>query len=256
MKAEFSEFSYGVVLSQQLVALELSRATIMPLLNGSPATVTASSDARVPDTGWPIFLQINLAECMLTPRANGWSEHEERFFRLSVHHRRRGNTHNLLRCLSEVEPEVYYVAPAFHRRREFTRFVASQQIVRESRFFPLTALPRLSWKGRHFITYRPDTSGLRWHASRSQQVDAAASGADWLAHLEKRAEQYRLLGSRFLLDLREKLVLCLQNNTTQPRLFDEWEVDLEDVTPQGVMSDVRNLLLTQFALEVFVLRRK
>lgn len=256
MKAEFSEFSYGVVLSQQLVGMQLPRASIMPLLNGSPAAVKASSDARIPDTGWPIFLQINLAECMLTPRANGWSEHEERFFRLAVRRHRRGNAHNLLRCLAEVEPEVYYVAPAFHRRREFTRFVASQQIVQESRFFPLTQLPRLSGQGRHFVTYRRDDSGLRWHASGSQQVDVAASGAEWLAHLEERAEQYRLLGWRFLLDLREKLVLCLQQTTVQPRLFDEWAVDLADVTPQGIMSDVRNLLLTQFALEVFVLRRK
>ena len=255
MKAEFSHYSYGIALAQELLRRGLPKASILPLLPGWPAAKEASKDTRVPSAGWPVFLRLTPVEYMLTPRARGWSTHEERFFRLRVDRAGRPRAHRLLKSLAEHEPEVYYVAPAFHRQSEFEQQVAAQQVVEQSQFIPLWQLPDLMARGRHFVTFRRGESGVGWHAGGAQRLDIAMSGSEWKVHLRERLEQDRLLGWRFLVDLRQLLVACREEVTVQPRLFDELEVDLTDLTPLAVLGAVRHLLLTQFGLEVLVFRR-
>jgi hypothetical protein len=191
---------------------------------------------------------------MLTPRAKGWPAHGERFFRLTVGPGGHSILHGLLRRLSEVEPEVYYAAPAFYRRREFSRAFTLGQIIDQSRFIPLRQLPYMGDDGPSYITYRRDLPGFRWHSMESRYFGEEVSGSGWLVHLRRLAREPRQLGWRFLLRLRENLVSAIQETTPQPRLFDELALSLDDVTPLVVLRDLRYLLLTHFALQAIVLR--
>ncbi len=254
MQAEFSEFTYGACVARELVAALGPDIRVHPLLPSSDEHRGSGDEASFHGAGQPVFLHYRVAECMLTPRAKGWSAHENRFFRLTVPARSHSNLHDLLRRLSDAEAEVYYAAPAFYRRREFSRAFALGQIIEESRFVPLHLLPYVGDGGPYYITYRRDLPGFRWHSMDSRTFDGKVSGEDWLVHLRSLAEEPRQLGWRFLLRLRENLVSAIEETTTQPRLFDELALSLDDVTPRAVLRDVRYLLLAHFALQGLVLR--
>ena len=254
MEAEFSAFSYGTALSWELVRAQDLEIAAMPLLPTAPEQEQSGDDTGFRGAGSLVLLHFKAVEYMLTPRARGWAAHEERFFRLTVPPRSHSSLHGLLRCLSQVETEVYYAAPAFHRQREFARDFALGRIVEESVFIPLSLLPDLSDDAPHYITYRRDLPGFRWHAGPSDYFDVPVTGSDWLAHLRQLVQTPRQLGWRSLLKLRESLVACLEQTTTQPRLFDELAVSLDDVTPLAVLRDLRHLLLTHFQLQTFIVR--
>jgi hypothetical protein len=251
MQAEFSSFSYAVAVLRELSSTldpDLVAGLLLPHLGW------AHAEASSPTVGWPLFLHFRLAEHMLTPRATGWSEHEERFFRLAVPAHSGSEHHDLLRRFSEVEPEVYYVVPAFYRRSEFARALASEQVLQGSRFIPLRSLPDASESRTLYITYSQDEPGLRWFTveEESQQLDTSVEAGDWLTHVQELLRQPRRLGWRFGLDLRESLLRCLRDRMRQPRLFDELMVDLDTVIPSAVLRDLRYLLQAHFGLQTLI----
>ncbi len=256
MKAEFSEFTYGIALLAELSDALGADIVAAPLFPSLAAEKEVDDEESVPASGCPLFLHLKLAEYMLTPRATGWSEHERRFFRLSIAARSRHGVHSPLRRLSEVESEVYYAAPAFYRQREFSQAFASQQVIGQSRFIPLRHLPDLSDDRPHYVSYLRDEPGFRWHGGEgtSRHFELPVTGAEWLAHLQEQSRKRRLLGWRFLLGLRQELITSIKETTDQPRLFDEWAVNPDDVTPLSVIGDLRYLLLTHFGVQVFILR--
>jgi len=249
MKAEFSEFAYGQALLSELQRALRPELAVSPLLG----LTAAETEDTVPAAGVPLFLRFHLADHMLTPRATGWTEQQARFYRVELLPRKRFNQHNLLRRLSEKEPEIYYVAPAMYRQREFSAAFASDQIIPESRFFPLRELPDLADDVQHYIAYRRDEAGYRWLSAKSRQFDLDVTGGHWLSHLQSTARKPRALGWRFLLRLRKDLLACLEQTVQQPPLFDGLAVNLQDVTPLTVLRDLRYLLLTCFGLEIVVL---
>lgn len=252
MKAEFSAFSYAVAVldeASSTLGSDLAAGLFLPGLGSAPA------EASFPALGWPLFLHFRLAEHMLTPRATGWAEHEERFFRLAIPPHRCSEQHDLLRRLSEVEPEVYYVAPAFYRQRQFARFLAAGQVLENSRFIPVKSLPEASESRTLYITYGQDKPGLRWLMAEQegQQLDIAIGAGNWLTHVRELRTKPRQLGGRFGLDLRENLLRCLRDSRQQPRLFDELIVDLDAVIPSAVLRDLRYLLQGHFGLQALIM---
>jgi hypothetical protein len=254
MQAEFSAFSYGSALSWELGDVRDLGIAAMPLLPTAPEQGRLGDDTSFRGAGSLVFVHFKAVEYMLTPRAKGWTAHEERFFRLTVPPRSHSPLHRLLRRLCEAEADVYYAAPAFYRQREFARGYALGQIIPESVFIPLRLLPDLSDDAPHYLTYRHDLPGFRWHAGDSEYFDVPVTGSDWLVRLRQLAQTSRQLGWRSLLKLRQNLVACIEQTTTQPRLFDELAVSLDDVTPLAVLHDLRHLLLTHFQLQAFVVR--
>ena len=250
MKAEFSEFAYSEALVRELQLALRPEVAVGPLFG----RIATELEEQVPDAGVPLFLRFHLADCMLTPRATGWLEQQARFYRVELPPRYRSQQHNVLRRLSEKEPEVYYAAAAFYRQREFSAAFSSAQIIQESRFFRLRDLPDLTDDGYHYIAYRREEGGFRWLAQDSRPIHLAVTGEDWLRHVRSLALKPRSLGWQFLLGLRQDLASCLQQTEVQPPLFDELAVDLKDVTPLTVLRDLRYLLLTHFGLEALILR--
>jgi hypothetical protein len=250
MKAEFSEFAYSEALVRELKLALSPEVAVCPLFG----RIATELEEQVPDAGVLLFLRFHLADCMLTPRATGWPEQQARFYRLEVPLRYRSQQHNVLRRLSEKEPEVYYAAAAFYRQREFSAAFSSAQIIQESRFFQLRELPDLTDDGYHYIAYRREESGFRWLAQDSRPINLPVTGEDWLHHVRSLALKPRSLGWRFLLGLRQDLASCLQQTEVQPPLFDELAVDLKEVTPLTVLRDLHYLLLTHFGLEALILR--
>lgn len=251
MRAEFSAFSYAVA-----VLNEVSRTFDSGLVAGLllPDLGWSRAEVSLPTVGWPLLLRFCLAECMLTPRATGWSEHEERFFRLAIPPHSSSKQHDLLRRLSEVEPEVYYVVPAFYRRREFARALASGQLLQSSRFIPLRSLPDAHESRTLYITYSQDEPGLRCFTvgEESQHLEIEIEAGHWLTHLQELISQPRRLGWRFGVDFRGSLLRCLRDSMRQPRLFDELMVDLNTAIPSEVLRDLRYLLQAHFGLQALI----
>jgi hypothetical protein len=254
MKAEFSLFSYAAALLRELPDHMGPGVCVASLLSSPVLAVGSDAQEDVQTSGWPVFLHFRLAQCMITPRAQGWSAHEERFFRVTFSGRAQPRRHELLRHLAQRYPQVYYVLPAFYRQRDFGRAFAMGRILQESRFIPASQLPAVGEEGRQYLTYRGGEKGFRWHSGEAQYSDLDVSGAAWLAQMRELVAERRLLGWRFLLALRQDLVELLTETTRQPSLFDDLAVDIDDVTPRTVVRDLEYLLVAQFGVQALILR--
>jgi hypothetical protein len=253
MKAEFSEFSYGFALSFEIMSAIKGIAGV-PLFPSLPKEGEMGHDVSFEPAGWPVFLQFKLADWMKGPNAKYRSEYGSPYFRVTVYvyERTHSNQHNLLRALSQDEPEVYYAVPQFYRQGEFNALFAENRIFIESAFIPLSELPDLTDDDQHYITYLPGSSGFRWHSGGGKDFRIDVSGSYWAEHLCELVTKPRELGERYFVGLRERLVRLIREHTLQPDLF-ELPVNLNDVSPLAVIRDLRYLLVTYFGVEPMIL---
>jgi hypothetical protein len=251
MKAEFSEFSYGFALSYEVMN------ALQPDVVGVPLfpSLRTGADVDFAPAGCPLFLQFKLAAYMKTARAKQWATYGGPYFRVSVPRRTRSNQHNLLRKLSEAEPEVYYAAPAFYRQIEFNQAFVNDEILAQSSFIPLRHLPDLADDQEHCITYCHGIPGFAWHSGGERAAQAAISGKAWLLHLRAVLSKPRLLGRDYFVGLRGLLIRLLREQTLQPDLFlDQLALDRQDVAAATLFRDLRYLLTTYFGVEALVLQ--
>jgi hypothetical protein len=77
---------------------------------------------------------------------------------------------------------VFYVAPRFHRLREFNTSYRSTTVVDDSAWIPLSNLPSISDDLPHHITYR---TGLdAWFASpEPEPIGKTFDGKNWRAYI-------------------------------------------------------------------------
>jgi hypothetical protein len=255
MKPEFSEFSYGFAFSYEIVNALQPDIVGAPLFPSLVAEATVGYDVDFTPTGWPIFLQFKLADCLKTRRAKQWTYYGAPYFRMSIRKRTHSNQHTLLRGLSATEPEVYYAAPEFYRQADFNVAFVSNSIIMNSMCAPLKDLPDLTDDEQHYITYCKGEMGFHWHSEIAKHFEIPTSGRDWVERLRRLAKEPRKLGEAYFVDLRVQLVRLIKEHTEQPPLFDdELPVSLDDATPLAVFRDLRYLLLAYFGVEAFILR--
>jgi hypothetical protein len=252
MKAEFSEFSYGFALAYEIGSALWPRIRGVPLFPSLIAEADKGFDISFVPSGTPLFLQFKLADYMKTKRAKYWSDHGRPYFRLAIHPPTGSDQHNLLRELSKREQDVYYVAPAFWRERDFNACFKSNGIIRASMCIPIADLPDLVDSQQHHITYCPGQRGFVWHSTQGERYQTIIAGDQWLPALAERATRPRNLGKGYFIDLRRYLVDIIRVATAQPELL-ELPVNLVDTTPVAVIRDLRFLLLAHFGVEMIVL---
>ena len=169
MKAEFSEFSYGFALAFEIMNVLYPTASGAPFFPSLQREASLGYDINFTAAGWPLFLQFKLADYM-TRRAKYSRLYNGPFYRVAVHRRKDSDQHNLLKSLATREPEVYYVAPAFRRQRDFNRLFVNDEVFTNTVFIPLDVLPLLTDDDQHYITFDASSipTGIRWHSDEDE----------------------------------------------------------------------------------------
>lgn len=257
MKASFSEFSYGFALAFEIMSAISPAARGVPFFPSLQQEASLGYDVNFTTAGWPLFLQFKLADYM-TRRAKYAPIYGGRpFFRVAAHRRKDSNQHNLLKRLAMLESEVYYVAPAFYRQREFTRFFVDGEVFTKTAFIPLQILPSQMDDDQHYITYETSSMplGVRWHTDEGEFYHHPITSKAWLEHISQIMSQPRALGLPYLYKLREILHHIIDEAPLQRSLFDEEQIAKQQRDETALLiQELRYLLATLGIVLIFLQR--
>lgn len=122
MKPDFSEFSYGYAVTEELVSQDTASVIAAPVFPSLYAEGRKGGgyDVKIPLVGTPVFLQFKLSEQLQRTNAK---EHRAGllsvpYLRMHLRPTRHSDQHNLLLALESSEEAVFYVAPEFVRPDE------------------------------------------------------------------------------------------------------------------------------------------
>ena len=138
MKPEFSEFTYGFALVNELTNLPSCTAVpIFPSLREEGET--GGYDVEIlQKEGEILNLQFKLSELLKNRNAREFNLAGHHlslpYYRFEITSRRISKQHSLLQAVETQNPLTYYVAPAFHLKDELDTYWNSDQVARQSVF--------------------------------------------------------------------------------------------------------------------------
>lgn len=159
MKPTISEFSYGYVVTEELirgVGIPLTAAPVFPSLIDEGRQ--GGYDVKLDFQGTPLFLQfklsdyINIKNCRVQEFKKGLFN--QPFYRMHLRSSRYSNQHQLLIDLENLHPAVYYVAPTFHEVSELNKAYVQKKILKQSVFISPSAIGQLPDKKEHHIAFQ------------------------------------------------------------------------------------------------------
>lgn len=117
MKSQFSEFTYGYTLVE-----ELSRGHRFSAVPIFPSLVEEGKiggyDVSIELSGLPFFLQFKRSDCLVRSNAKYYSLFDSSYYRFDLHALKYSQQHSLLLQLELSGNPVFYVAPKFHKNTE------------------------------------------------------------------------------------------------------------------------------------------
>ncbi|MGY6278099.1 hypothetical protein [Methylomonas sp. MgM2] len=166
MNPDFSEFSYGYAVTEELVAslkASVVAAPVFPSLY-EEGKDGGGYDLKIPLEGKPIFLQFKLSDYL--ERTNS-KEHRDGvltvpYYRMHLRPTKHSDQHNLLLDLETLGESVFYIAPEFHLPSELNSFYLLNQVVENSAAFSPKDIGPLPDDDEHYVVFqRGSTIGFR-----------------------------------------------------------------------------------------------
>jgi hypothetical protein len=131
MKSEFSEFTYGYTLIEELSKIyNFKSAPVFPSLI-EEGTV-GGYDSKVNIDGSPFFLQFKKSDFLSTKSAKHYNKFGTTYYRFNLHALRYSKQHDLLLALESSKKNVFYVAPKFYENQKLNNFYLNKKIVEKS----------------------------------------------------------------------------------------------------------------------------
>jgi len=181
---EFSEFSYGFVLTAELIKRfdkRMSAAPVFPSLREEGKT-GGGYDVKLP--GVPMFLQFKLSDRMKRKSAQELqttpSPLKIEFYRMHLRPRKKSKQHSLLLELESAGNLVFYAAPGFFEAKELDLAYSNQQVINRSVFIRPTSIGPLKDDLSHHVSFQNAASKKGYFFSDSENPPAVeiTRGAD------------------------------------------------------------------------------
>jgi len=257
MNSQFSEFTYGFLLCNEIINKHRLRQTIsnIPTFPSLLQEAKVGYDVAIPRRGLPLFLQFKLAQYLnYKSRAKCKSGYTQNFFRVNVYRRRVSPQHNLLWTLSKKHPHVFYAAPVFHSEVDFKSFFLNEEVRSNSIFIPLRRLNEIRDDDEHYITYvSKQLMGFKWWSEDGIYIEHPIGGRDWLTDIQEHLRDPQKLGLDYLLDLRDTLVNILGKDKLKYELNEAPFPFLQNNDQPSVARDVHYLLNVYFGATLILL---
>ena len=131
MKPEFSEFTYGYTLIEELSnTYSFKSVPVFPSLREEGRV--GGYDAQVNIKGVPFFIQFKRSDYLSRHNAKYYGKFGTTYFRFHLHALRYSKQHDLLLTLERSGKNVFYVAPKFHENTSLNDFYINKKIVDKS----------------------------------------------------------------------------------------------------------------------------
>lgn len=189
-KCEFSEFSYGYCLTEDLIigqGTSLTAAPIFPsLLEEGQSGV--GYDVRLNRPGTPLFLQFKLVHQMVRGTAN----EEQRghfvvpFYRMHLRPRNISDQHESLLSLERAGYDVFYAAPGFHTASDLTTNYTNKRVWNRSFRLRPSAIGSLKDDKNHHVTFKTYNGKWRFYSERPSKEGHAQDTEEIAASLLQR----------------------------------------------------------------------
>ena len=158
MKSEFSEFTYGFVLVNELTkVLSCTAVPLFPSLR-EEGTVGGGYDASIlSKKGTVLYLQFKLSENLRYRNARELKlpGHSLKlpYYRFEIASKRISKQHSLLRKLEVSNPLTFYVAPVFHLDFEINAYWNCTEVTKRSVFIKPSSIGDLLDNNAHRIGF-------------------------------------------------------------------------------------------------------
>jgi hypothetical protein len=189
-KCQFSEFSYGYCLTEDLIVGQgtpLTAAPVFPSLveEGQPGV---GYDVRFDRPGTPLFLQFKLVHQMIRGTANETKRghFQPPFYRMHLRSRRISDQHQSLLSLEQAGNDVFYVAPGFHTTADLNINYAQRQIWNRSFRINPTLIGPLPDDRSHHVTFRQPTGAWRFYSDEPSKEGRAPRTEEIAESLQRR----------------------------------------------------------------------
>jgi hypothetical protein len=187
-KCQFSEFSYGYCLTEDLVIgqnMPLTAAPVFPSLIEEGQT-GVGYDVRFDRPGTPLFLQFKLVHQMVKANANEAKRghFEPPFYRMHLRSRAISDQHESLLTLEQAGNDVFYVAPAFHTTTDLNAAYGNRRVWDRSFRIRPSVIGSLPDDKGHHVTFRQSAGDWRFYSEEPSREGRASSTDEITKELE------------------------------------------------------------------------
>lgn len=231
MKPDFSEFSYGYALTEELVRQNRSAVIAAPTFPSLfEEGKSGGYDVKVPLSGTPVFLQFKLSDRMERETAK---EHKNNllsvpYYRMHLRPTRHSDQHNLLMQLEATGETVLYIAPEFHLPGELNLHYLNKTVISNSAAFSPTEIGTLPTDGPHYVAFERGASHAYRCSNDPKKIVKATLLDGLLAAAQARGARRRRIGQNGLRLIADRMLESLEitENRLQTR---EKSVDIAGV---------------------------
>ncbi|MBL8172407.1 MAG: hypothetical protein JNJ50_29880 [Acidobacteria bacterium] len=214
MKRKISEFSYGFVLTHELVHVYDCWQVAATVVRASEAKKKGKQqEIGLSLRGYPLFLQFKLSEYMQRRYAAESKVAGLPYFRFELPRRSQSNQHRLLMELEKRGNAVFYVAPLFHEAASLNSAFFDRQIVAQSVFISPGDISELPDSKLHRVVYSRKTPDVHF-CSKPRKLEHVIQGetfSDAIKELLKDREP-QLLDDNFFEQLSVQMLSIFSPN--------------------------------------------
>ncbi len=213
MHPDFSEFSYGYAVTEEIVTANNAILVAAPLFPSlyQEGKVGGGYDVKLPMKGIPVFLQFKLSYCLERKNAKEYPTPIANlpYFRMHLRPRNHSDQHQLLIDLESTGESVFYIAPEFHLPTELNKFYLSKTVVSNSAAFSPLDLGPLYDDDKHYVVFERGTN-VGYFCSDNPIVVKKTLIKEGLNHLVlSRNVKPRTLGEEGLREITERMIEAL-----------------------------------------------
>ena len=219
MKRKVSEFSYGFVLTHELVNAYGYLATDSPQETRRKKKKDSEAAADEPQSGYPMLLQFKASEYMKRRNAGESKLVGLPYFRFALHRKTQSNQHQLLIELEKKGCAVFYATPKIHEAVNLNSAFFDHQVVASSLFVNPGEIGELPDNQSHRVVFSGRTEDV-YLCSKPRKLDGVIHGADFAETVRRvvSGREPRSLDEVFYIHLAEEMVSLVSPNR---RIFDE-----------------------------------
>lgn len=231
-KCQFSEFSYGYCLTEDLIVgqgTQLTAAPVFPSLieEGQPGV---GYDVRFDRPGTPLFLQFKLVHQMVRGTANETKKghFHPPFYRMHLRPRKISDQHQSLLSLEQAGNDVFYVAPGFHTTAALNTNYAQRRVWDRSFRINPSLIGALPDDKAHHVTFRQANGTWRFYSEEPSKEGHAQETEAIAASLQKKIVQRGERNLREQLEELDASLLTIVNTRNKERNQRE-RIDIDEL---------------------------
>lgn len=216
MNPDFSEFSYGYAVTEELVAFQKASVFAAPVFPSlyEEGQSGGGYDVKIPILCRPIFLQFKLSDYM--GRTNS-KEHRDGvlsvpYYRMYLRPTKYSDQHNLLLALENSGESVFYIAPEFHLPVELNDFYLKRTVVSNSAAFSPGDIGPLPDDEEHYVVFQRGSTTAYRCSNEPKGIQKTSLNEGVVSLLNSRGIQNRQLDIEGLVTMAGRMVDVLSQS--------------------------------------------